>query len=310
MGNINIFPSYKCNLDCLFCAGGGKEGSKDIRDLTTCEIIKKLDDVVDSNSMVAFSGGEPTLRADLTYLIQYASDKGATILLTTNATKLSDFNLASELVDAGVDIFSITLRGHNAKFHDYLTQTKGSFDRTFAAFKNLSCLRDNYGYRFAIHLKILVSKPTVKYMPQIIELVSREFPKPYAIELTGLAFVGNARGNMDEIAIKLTDAVPYVRKTIDAGKQHGQTMRVMDIPPCILKDPSYFKYYKPWDNPQHYDDVDEEYTSVNIEYEEPELIKGPQCRECIKYNECTGVTYSYAKIFGFDELKPIINQNE
>ena len=310
MGNINIFPSYKCNLDCLFCAGGGKEGSKDVRDLTTCEIIEKLDEVVDSNSMVAFSGGEPTLRADLIYLVRYASNKGATILLTTNATKLSNFNLALELVDAGVNIFSITLRGHNAKFHDYLTQTKGSFDRTFAAFKNLSCLRDDYGYHFDIQLKILVTKPIVRHMPQIIELISREFPKPYIIEITGIAIVSNAKRNINEIAIKLTDAAPYVRKTIDVGKQYDQTMRVMDIPPCILGDPNYFEYYRPWDNPHHYDTVDEQYASVNLECKEPELVKGNLCRDCIMYNKCTGVTQSYAEIFGFDELKPIINQNE
>ena len=307
MGNINIFPSYKCNQDCLFCAGGGQKGSTGVRDLTTREILEKLDDAVDSNSMVGFSGGEPTLNSNLPYIIQYASDKGATIILTTNGANLSDFNLALELADAGVDIFSITLSGHNAKLHDYLTQTKGSFDRVFAGFKNLSCLRDDYGYRFDIQLKILVTKPIVRHMPQIIELISREFPKPYVIEITGIAIVSNAKRNINEIAIKLTDAAPYVRKTIDAGKQYGQTVKVMDIPPCILKDPDYFKYYKAWDNPYQYDDVDEQYASVNLECKEPELVKGDLCRECIMYNKCTGVTQSYAKIFGFDELKPIIN---
>ena len=51
--------------------------------------------------MLILSGGEPLLRDDLTEIAAYASQRGATVVVGTNGTLLSDERITA-LQDAGV----------------------------------------------------------------------------------------------------------------------------------------------------------------------------------------------------------------
>jgi MoaA/NifB/PqqE/SkfB family radical SAM enzyme len=59
MQNIHIYPTYRCNMNCLFCISGGKKGAEWMRNLTVAEVINRLEEAeVGKGTTVIYSGGE------------------------------------------------------------------------------------------------------------------------------------------------------------------------------------------------------------------------------------------------------------
>jgi len=177
--NIHVYPTYRCNMDCLFCISGGKKQAEWMKDLTVAEVVKRLEKTkVGKGTTVIYSGGEPTIYKDILYLIRYASEKGAKVRLLTNCIKFADFDFAQQAVKAGMTGVATNFYGHNKETYEYLTQTKGTWEKLLKAVDNLFVLKDKYGYPSYIELKILVTKPVMTHIPELVEFISARFPKP------------------------------------------------------------------------------------------------------------------------------------
>ncbi len=306
MKDICLYLGYSCNQDCIFCATDGQEGAKEHGDLSTEEVINRLNESeIVYGSNVTYNGGEPMIRKDILYLIRYASDKGAKVSIMSNGTRFHDFNFALQAVEAGLRRIAVPIHGHNAKLHDSLTQRKGSFDKTVRGIKNLFSIRDDYGYPLYIELKTCVCKPNMKHLPEIIELMSTEFNRPQEVGIHPLAITGSAIRNKEKVVVRLTDIMPYVKRAIDIGRSYGQQMMVKNIPACMFGDPTYFDVcFIPRNMVRLYNIEKTKTTNTEVMGREP---KPPQCKSCIRSHICDGVWHSYGEEFGYDELKPITN---
>jgi len=87
---------------------------------------------------VRFSGGEPTLYKDLSYLVELCRDGGVErIAVSTNGSM--PFGYYKELIDSGVNDFSISLDSGCCAISEKLTGgIQGSFDRVTANIQKLS----------------------------------------------------------------------------------------------------------------------------------------------------------------------------
>ncbi len=132
--------TYRCNLRCRFCyAGCGCHREEAAPELTTAAVKRVLDTICREAKVpsVSFTGGEPTLRADLPELVRYAvADLGLRVNLISNGT-LIDAELAARLRDAGLASAQISLEAPDAARHDALTGAVGSFARSVAAVGHL-----------------------------------------------------------------------------------------------------------------------------------------------------------------------------
>src|SRR2546422_4273574 len=81
-------------------AGPGESATAELAPATFLGIVDQLL-AVSPAPMLILSGGEPLLREDLTEIARYASEKGATVVVGTNGTLLSDERIAA-LKQAGV----------------------------------------------------------------------------------------------------------------------------------------------------------------------------------------------------------------
>jgi len=89
-------------------------------------------------SEVEFTGGEPTIRPDLSSLVEYAAELGFTnISLITNGLRISNPTYAARLVEAGVNDVLFSIHGHDAAQHDRHTAIPGSFVKILQAFTNM-----------------------------------------------------------------------------------------------------------------------------------------------------------------------------
>lgn len=132
----------RCNLECAHCyiAAGPDQGDGD--ELTTAECLRIAREILDlnSNPMFILSGGEPLLREDLTTIAAYAAQRGATVVVGTNGTLLTDEKI-EQLKKAGVTGVAVSVESLDPTYHDRFRRGHGSLEATLAAVERLRAHR-------------------------------------------------------------------------------------------------------------------------------------------------------------------------
>ena len=124
--------AWHCNQKCLHCYAAGQPLS-DTPELTTAqwkEILVKLRAA--NVPQVTFTGGEPTLRADLVELVDAA--QWFVTRLNTNGRLLTP-ELCRRLYEASLDSVQVTLYSHDPTIHNALVGAEG-FDDTVTGIRN------------------------------------------------------------------------------------------------------------------------------------------------------------------------------
>ena len=123
--------AWHCNQKCLHCYAAGQPLS-DTPELTTAQWKEVLDRLRAANiPQVTFTGGEPTLRADLVELVDAA--QWFVTRLNTNGRLLTPA-LCQKLYDASLDSVQVTLYSHDKDIHNALVGADG-FDDTVAGIR-------------------------------------------------------------------------------------------------------------------------------------------------------------------------------
>ncbi|NIP59440.1 MAG: radical SAM protein, partial [Gemmatimonadetes bacterium] len=132
----------RCNLACAHCyiSAGSWHARAEELDTGTC--LEILDQVLDVNPapMLILTGGEPLLRDDLEVLARHATDRGATVVVGTNGTRLTDERIAS-LMEAGVRGVAVSVDSLDPTYHDRFRHGDGSLRDTLDAVDRLRAHR-------------------------------------------------------------------------------------------------------------------------------------------------------------------------
>ena len=137
-----IALTYKCNNRCTFCYANAPNRGDECPEMTTAEVKRIIDRIADEAHCptLSFTGGEPTLRADLPELVQYGSAKGLRVNLISNGIRVGDMDYARALAEAGLDSAQISIEGGSAAVHDAITQHPGSWEAATQGVRNLRAL--------------------------------------------------------------------------------------------------------------------------------------------------------------------------
>jgi radical SAM protein with 4Fe4S-binding SPASM domain len=142
----------RCNLECAHCyiSAGPNETATD--ELTTAECLRIAGEILEVNPAPLFilSGGEPLLRNDLTVIAGYASSRGATVVVGTNGTLLTDERI-SALQNAGVTGVAVSVDSLDPRRHDNFRHGRGAFDATAAAVERLRAHRLDFIVQATVH---------------------------------------------------------------------------------------------------------------------------------------------------------------
>jgi radical SAM protein with 4Fe4S-binding SPASM domain len=124
----------RCNLACAHCyiSAGSWHAAAGELDTNSCSRI--LDELLGVNPapLLILSGGEPLLRDDLEALSERASTAGATVVVGTNGTRLTDARIAS-LQCAGVKGVAVSIDSLDERYHDRFRHGEGSLRETLTA---------------------------------------------------------------------------------------------------------------------------------------------------------------------------------
>jgi radical SAM protein with 4Fe4S-binding SPASM domain len=121
---MDMALTYRCQNNCYFCYTGGPQEFKELDTEQWKKIIDKLWD--NGIPQIVFTGGEPTLRADLVELVAHA--KEFVTGLVTNGRQLA--SLAVELDRAELDYVQVSLESHLSEVHDKMVGVQGAWMQT------------------------------------------------------------------------------------------------------------------------------------------------------------------------------------
>lgn len=124
----------RCNLACAHCyiSAGSWHAAAGELDTRTCERILGELLAVNPAPLLILSGGEPLLRDDLETLAERAGAAGATVVVGTNGTRLTDDRVRS-LKNAGVKGVAVSVDSLDERYHDRFRHGDGSLAQTLAA---------------------------------------------------------------------------------------------------------------------------------------------------------------------------------
>jgi len=135
LDEVWIYTNNHCNLSCIHClVSAGPYVRRDY--LTLKEIKRVIDEVVSLGARRLYlTGGEPFLRDDIFEILEYASLKTDTIILT-NGTLLTQERLKGVERFKGRVIFQVSLEGPNPDVNDSI-RGRGNFELTVKGIRGL-----------------------------------------------------------------------------------------------------------------------------------------------------------------------------
>ena len=177
--------TYRCNLQCPYCYNPLQ--LRQYRDeLTTAQWRDVLLAAAELGVVQAhFSGGEPTLRADLPQLVRAASHAGLYTNLITQGTFLNDA-LLDDLLGSGLDHIQISIQAAEAPLADRIAHAD-------VHHKKLDALRRIRGRDVALTLNCVLHRDNHEAADRIIAL-AEEFGIT-RLELANVQFYGWAYHN-------------------------------------------------------------------------------------------------------------------
>ena len=206
---MDLALTFRCQNNCIHCYAGGSHESAELNTAQWKQVIERLSQI--GIFIVTFTGGEPTLREDLTELLQYAQDKGMVTGLITNGRKLKDKEYVAALEKAGLDFVQVTLESHKPAVHDLMTAAEGSWKETVVGIKN--AVRSQIYVTTNTTLSKYNAPDFLRTMDYISELGVAAFG------CNSLIYSGKANAVSQEFALPIEDLKPLLTKVRDKAQQ-------------------------------------------------------------------------------------------
>lgn len=130
-----LLLTSRCNFNCPYCRGMKTSDQGDISRSDAFRIVGLW--ASENLQNIRFSGGEPTLWEDLVELVKYTKKRGVKrIAVSTNGSACYEYYM--ELVNAGVNDFSISLDSCCASTGNKMAGRENIFSKIISNITNLS----------------------------------------------------------------------------------------------------------------------------------------------------------------------------
>jgi radical SAM protein with 4Fe4S-binding SPASM domain len=199
----------RCNLECAHCYISAGPTETAAEELTTTECLRIAEEILAVNPapMFILSGGEPLLRADLPVIAEFAARRGATVVVGTNGTRLTDERIAT-LKNAGVTGVAVSVDSLDSHRHDNFRHGPGSLEATTTA---LARLRE---HRLDFVIQTTATKGNRAEIGRIIEWAGQEGAVSFNLYFLVPTGRGARLSDLDAVAYEalLEELVDYHRR--------------------------------------------------------------------------------------------------
>ncbi len=291
---FELLPGYVCNANCRFCSLDCERGR--IESQTKELLLSIYQAKKDGFKYLGIGGGEPTIRKDLAKLISFAKKIGFEIVrIETNGIRLSYFDYCQDLVKAGLDFVKISVHGHKAEIHDYLTRVPGSFGKVLQAVDNLQKL----GVR--IEINTVINKKNYRYYSQFVRFFAKRGVGSFCFIYP--LYTGKMAKNRKEVGVRMSQVAPYLNKSLQlADDLELDKALVFNIPPCCLgKQVGKMVESSPFNTKVSAPNS----VTESVDFERLKSKKKfKRCEKCAYFQSCEGIWTDYLGFFGEEEFQP------
>jgi len=296
---------YGCNDHCSFCH------TLDVRHIQgeAVEVHRKIRRAKAlGHSMVVLSGGEPTIRPELTAWAKHAATIGLDFGLVTNGRMLSYPKLVDQLLRYRLRYVYLSLHGGTAKVHNLMVRSQ-AFEQTFGAVAQLS----GRGIDFSVNC--VITKHNVDHLKGVVDKLLPYPDVPLKFSMVepkggGERLFDHLIPPVEQVARRVCEAIAYgesraqARASEDAPAR-GRWVSHGGIPLCLM--PGF---------EDRYDDLRTHGFDSMTEVGEPDFfpvdddnkIQPPKCARCSLSGACPGLYKGYYEQFGDKELRPVTDQ--
>jgi radical SAM protein with 4Fe4S-binding SPASM domain len=206
----------RCNLRCTHCYISAGPWETAEAELDGAECRRVVDQLLEVNPspMLILSGGEPLVREDLPDLVGYAAGRGATVVVGTNATALTDHRVAV-LKDAGVAGVAVSVDSLEEARHDEFRGGARALERTVAALERLRAGRLDFV------VQTTATPQNADEIPALVEWAAEQ--GAVCFNLYFLVPTGRGAGLLDLAADRIEALLDVL---VDAERRHRGIMMV------------------------------------------------------------------------------------
>lgn len=238
---INFDITYNCNAKCRFCS------VRSIEKFTDSQIAKKVIDVLSDNNVfrINFFGGEPLLHPDIIELVSYAKKRGMATSMVSNGFLLT--NKVAENLRGNLEVIGLSVHGL-AKMHDYLTGSKGGFNKVLRALKVCKTNNIRTGVNFTL------TKINGMQLKKLADLLVKKFEIDF-FEINRFISSGeNNQIHLSELEPSIDDINKALSDIDELSRKYSSTKFKMAIyiPLCLIKNKKHFRFISPCGAGQDY----------------------------------------------------------
>ena len=242
------------------------------------------------------------------------------IVICTNGLRLSDRFFCLRLVRAGLTRVTISAHSHQPEVEDLLiTRVPGALERKVRAVRNLVALREQGLLPDGISLNPVVCRPTLQGMEDFIRFFGKigigdvrfNYIWPHGDVQTDPSWIPSFR-----------EAIPHIMRVVLANEKRlhkhlsfggipkcalllsGVSGRLMDYLDSKYLDEAGFDPANDVSMATRQGPMQDRFTWQQVKRDVLK-VKGPHCGGCSHRNRCEGVWASYARLYGFLELRPL-----
>ncbi len=243
--------------------------------------------IMESGEELGLTGGEPTIHPDFLEIMKElrAMLPENTIAVTTNGRRFVYEKFTREVLKLNNLRFHIAVHSDNAKTHDAITCSPGSFDQTIKGLENIFKYRNK---SHMIELRIILLKQNYKDLDNICRFLYQKFPEAERVCILFPEYEGRAEKNFKDVSVSFPEVKSIVEKAVENWGKKMKNLHLYHFPLCVV-DSRYWKHVLRSIPPDHH-----------------EIFFLEKCDKCFYKRACLGVYKDYVNNFGSDHFTPIL----
>lgn len=292
MALLDVVLGYDCNLACDYCT---ITPAMRRRAMPTELVAREIDRAAARGFRdIAFTGGEPTIRADLPALVKHARRRGFThVKVASNGLRYAHAPYLDHLVACGVDRFHVSLHGFEDSAYERTVRLAGSATLRREALRNL------VARGLDPVADLILKHDTYPHLPEWIASLRRAGLARFALWLVSLT--DENRNNVHQLP-RITEVVPSLIEAFAAARAGGYEVVALHVPRCFLPDHEEHVRHPGADivtvvTPDDVFDLKDSRLGGGV--------KPAGCAGCARSAECPGLRADYIERFGGGEVRAI-----
>jgi len=300
MKELSLHVTDLCNFRCCFCVWGDTLRRAGERIPWTQLEAFLVAHQGEGFERVNLHGGEPTLRSDLFAVLELIRRLGyPAASIQTNGWRLAQPGFVERLIEAGVDLFVVSVHGHTPAVHDAHSGVRGSLDRVV---KGLDIVRSRGG---ALRTNTVVTRLNYRHLPAIAEMVTGHGAAH--VNISALMPSGRARAADESLMPSYVEIAPFVRAMAGEAERRGAAVTLEGFPCCAVPGLERHTIHRELAQGQQVKCLIRGAVWANHDafVEEHCKTKGPACAGCVLESRCGGVYTAYVRARGWSEFQPL-----